>query len=77
MADAAPDSAPQEAAAQAGEAGLLDTVLGDAISRVYRRARMRPTNPIPTYSDLRDELANWRSGDRLHAAVSDRSAHEV
>jgi type IV secretory pathway VirB4 component len=59
------------------DTGLLDTVLGDAISRVYRRARMRPTNPIPTYSDLRDELANWRSGDRLHAAVSDRSAHEA
>jgi hypothetical protein len=56
---------------------LLDTVLGDAISRVYRRARMRPTNPIPTYSDLRDELANWRSGDRLQATVSDRSAHEA
>jgi type IV secretory pathway VirB4 component len=26
---------------------------------------------------IRDELANWRSGERLQATVSDRSAHEA
>src|SRR5256886_1108638 len=59
------------------DSGLLDTVLSDAITRVYRRVESRPTNPIPTFSDLRDELANWRSGDRLQGAISERSIGEA
>src|SRR5262249_36285196 len=39
------------------DSGLLDTVLSDAITRVYRRVESRPTNPVPTFSDLRDELS--------------------
>ena len=59
------------------DSGLLDTVLSDAIIRVYRRVESRPTNPIPTFSDLRDELANWRSGDRLQGGISERSIGEA
>src|ERR1700688_694647 len=59
------------------DSGLLDTVISDAIARVYRRIESRPTNPIPTFSDLRDELANWRSGDRLQGGISERSIGEA
>ena len=61
----------------ATDSGLLDTVLSDAIARVYRRVENRPTNPVPTFSDLRDELANWRSGDRLQGGISERSIGEA
>ncbi|HKD78878.1 MAG TPA: hypothetical protein VKH81_04245 [Candidatus Angelobacter sp.] len=43
---------------------LLDSLLTDAILRTYKRAAIRPSNPIPTFSDLRDELAQWRDEDR-------------
>src|SRR5262249_25845301 len=59
------------------DSGLLDTVLSDAIRRVYRRVQSRPTNSVPTFSDLRDELANWRSGDRLQGVISERSIGEA
>jgi hypothetical protein len=59
------------------DSGLLDTVVSDAIVRVYRRVESRPTNPVPTFSDLRDELANWRSGDRLQGGISERSIGEA
>ena len=59
------------------DSGLLDTVLSDAITRVYRRVESRPTNSIPTFSDLRDELANWRSGERLQSGISERSIGEA
>src|SRR3989454_373544 len=61
----------------ATDSGLLDTVLSDAIIRVYRRVESRPTNPVPTFSDLRDELANWRSGDRLQGEILERSIGEA
>jgi hypothetical protein len=61
----------------ATDSGLLDTVLSDAIARVYRRVESRPTNPVPTFGDLRDELANWRSGDRLQDGISERSIGEA
>jgi type IV secretory pathway VirB4 component len=61
----------------ATDSGLLDTVVSDAIARVYRRVESRPTNPVPTFSDLRDELANWRSGDRLQGGISERSIGEA
>jgi type IV secretory pathway VirB4 component len=59
------------------DSGLLDAVLSDAITRVYRRVESRPTNPVPTFSDLRDELANWRSGERLQPGISERSIGEA
>ena len=63
--------------APATDAGLLDTVLSDAITRVYRRVESRPTNPVPTFSDLRDELANWRSAERLQGGISERTIGEA
>src|SRR5438445_6664379 len=59
------------------DSGLLDTVLSDALPLVYRRVESLPTNPVPTFSDLRDELANWRSGDRLQGGISERSIGEA
>jgi type IV secretory pathway VirB4 component len=59
------------------DSSLLETILSDAIACVYRRVASRPSNPIPTFSDLRDELANWRSGDRLQDGVSERSIAEA
>ncbi len=43
---------------------LLDHLITDAIQRTYKRAAVRPSNPIPTFSDLRDELAQWRDEEK-------------
>jgi type IV secretory pathway VirB4 component len=59
------------------DSGLLDSVLSDAIARVYRRAEVRSVNTTPTFVDLCDELANWRSGERLHGSVSERIIDEA
>jgi len=48
----------------AENAELLDNLLTEAIQRTYKRAAIRPSNPIPTFSDLRDELAQWRDEER-------------
>ncbi len=52
-----------------GEAGaedteLLDNLITEAILRTYKRAGIRPSCPIPTFSDLRDELAQWRDEEK-------------
>jgi type IV secretory pathway VirB4 component len=49
---------------RAEDTELLDNVLTEAIGRVYKRAAIRASNPIPTFSDLRDELAQWRDEER-------------
>jgi hypothetical protein len=51
-------------AGQAEDTDLLDSLLTDAILRTYKRAAIRPSNPIPTFSDLRDELAQWRDEEK-------------
>jgi TraG P-loop domain len=43
---------------------LLDNLITEAVLRVYKRAAIRPSNPIPVFSDLRDELAQWRDEDK-------------
>lgn len=43
---------------------LLDNLITEAIQRVYKRAAIRPSNPIPTFGDLRDELAQWRDEEK-------------
>ena len=43
---------------------LLDILITEAIARTYKRAAIRPSNPIPTFSDLRDELAQWRDQEK-------------
>jgi hypothetical protein len=43
---------------------LLDNLITEAILRTYKRAAIRPSSPIPTFSDLRDELAQWRDEEK-------------
>jgi hypothetical protein len=43
---------------------LLDNLITEAILRTYKRAGIRPSCPIPTFSDLRDELAQWRDEEK-------------
>ena len=49
---------------RAEDTELLDNLITEAILRTYKRAAIRPSNPIPTLSDLRDELAQWRDEDK-------------
>jgi len=49
---------------QAEDSELLDNLISEAILRTYKRAAMRPSNPIPTFADLRDELAQWRDEEK-------------
>jgi len=49
---------------RADDTELLDNLLTEAILRTYKRASIRASSPIPTFSDLRDELAQWRDEDR-------------
>jgi hypothetical protein len=47
----------------AEDSELIENLLTEAILRTYKRASIRPSNPIPIFSDLRDELAQWRDED--------------
>jgi hypothetical protein len=49
---------------RAEDTDLLDNLLTEAVLRTYKRAAIRPSNPTPTFSDLRDELAQWRDEDK-------------
>ena len=49
---------------EAEDTELLDNLITEAIQRTYKRAAIRPSNPIPTFSDLRDELAQWRDEEK-------------
>lgn len=49
---------------RADDTELLDNLVTEAILRTYKRAAIRPSNPIPTFSDLRDELAQWRDEEK-------------
>ena len=49
---------------RAEDTELLDNLISEAILRTYKRAAIRPSNPIPTFCDLRDELAQWRDEER-------------
>jgi TraG P-loop domain len=48
----------------AGDTELLDNLITEATLRTYKRAAIRPSCPIPTFSDLRDELAQWRDEEK-------------
>jgi len=50
---------------ESDSSSLLDNVLTKAISDVYRRANARYPNPIPTFSDLRDELLTYRNEEKI------------
>jgi hypothetical protein len=50
---------------------LLDNLITEAILRTYKRARIRPSNPIPTFSDLRDELSQWRDEEKSERVMDE------
>jgi len=53
------------------DTSLLDNVLSDAIPRVYKRCAIRYSNPIPTFNDLREELANWRDAEKMQRTIDE------
>src|SRR5271157_2307083 len=53
------------------DTSLLDNVLTDAIGRVYKRCAIRYSNPIPTFNDLREELANWRDAEKMQRTIDE------
>jgi hypothetical protein len=53
------------------DTALLDSVLTDAIPRVYKRCAIRYSNPIPTFNDLREELANWRDAEKMQRTMDE------
>lgn len=53
------------------DTALLDNVLTDAITRVYKRCAIRYSNPIPTFNDLREELANWRDAEKMQQTMDE------
>ena len=50
---------------------LLDNVLTDAIPRVYKRCAIRYSNLVPTFNDLREELANWRDAEKMQRTMDE------
>jgi len=42
-----------------------------AIGRTYKRVGLRYANPVPTFSDLRDELAQWQDEEKMQRAVDE------
>jgi hypothetical protein len=50
---------------------LLDNLINEAILRTYKRVSIRPSNPIPTFSDLRDELAQWRDEEKSQRVMDE------
>src|SRR5260370_39881747 len=53
------------------DTSLLDNLLTDAIPRVYKRCAIRYSNPIPTFNDLREELANWRDAEKMQRTMDE------
>src|SRR6266446_164957 len=53
------------------DTSLLDNLLSDAISRTYKRCAIRYSNPIPTFNDLREELANWRDEEKMQRSMDE------
>ena len=53
------------------DTSLLDNVLTEAIGRVYKRCAIRYSSPIPTFNDLREELANWRDAERMQRTIDE------
>jgi hypothetical protein len=53
------------------DTSLLDNLLSEAIGRTYKRCAIRYSNPIPTFSDLRDELAQWRDDEMMQRTIDE------
>jgi hypothetical protein len=50
---------------------LVDNVISEAILRTYKRVGLRYANPVPTFSDLRDELAQWQDEEKMQRVVDE------
>ena len=50
---------------------LIDNVISEAIARTYKRVALRYSNPVPTFSDLRDEMAMWQDEEKMQRAVDE------
>jgi type IV secretory pathway VirB4 component len=50
---------------------LVDNVISDAIARTYKRVALRYANPVPTFSDLRDELAQWQDEEKMQRVIDE------
>src|ERR1700704_4266146 len=48
---------------------LVDNVISEAIGRTCKRVGLRYANPVPTFSDLRDELAQWQDEEKMQRAI--------
>jgi hypothetical protein len=53
------------------DSSLVDNLLSDAIARTYKRCAIRYSNPIPTFNDLREELAQWRDEERMQRTIDE------
>jgi len=53
------------------DSSLVDNLLSDAIARTYKRCSIRYSNPIPTFNDLREELAQWRDEERMQRTIDE------
>ena len=53
------------------DATLVESVLSDAIAATYKRCSMRYANSIPTFSDLRDELGQWRDAEKMQRTMDE------
>lgn len=56
---------------RADDTELLDNLITEAILRTYKRTAIRPSSPIPTFSDLRDELAQWRDEQKSQRVMDE------
>ncbi len=56
---------------RSSDSALLDNVLSEAIGRVYKRVSIRHANPIPTFTDLRDELSNYRDEEKMERTIDE------
>lgn len=57
--------------APASDPELLDNLINEAILRTYKRVSIRSSSPVPTFGDLRDELAHWRDEDKSHRMMEE------
>jgi type IV secretory pathway VirB4 component len=53
------------------DSSLVDNLLSDAIGRTYKRCAIRYSNPIPTFNDLREELAQWRDEEKMQRTIDE------
>ena len=57
--------------APGSDSTLVDNVITEAIARTYKRVGLRYANPVPTFSDLRDELAQWQDEEKMQRAIDE------